>query len=80
MMVIGIIAVLALIASVRIVLMQKYASQLRGQDVKQELKNVLTFAKKQPIVGWLLISLWGMQYSLVVVLFIVLVLGIKNGP
>ncbi len=79
MIVIGIIAVLALIASIRIVLIQKYASQLRGQDVKEELKNVLAFAKRQPIVGWLLIGLWIMQYSLVAVLFVVLVFGINQG-
>lgn len=80
MMVIGMIAVLALIAFIRIVLIRKYASQLRGQDVKEELKNTLAFAKKKPIMGWLLIGLWIMQYSLVVVLFVILILGINRGP
>lgn len=80
MVIVGTIAVLAFIALVRIVLMRRYASQIRGQSEKEELINTLVFARNRPIVGGLLIGLWIMQCSLVVLLFVILVWSLNRAP
>lgn len=48
MMIVGTIAVLAFIALVRIVLMRRHASQIRGRSEKEELVNTLAFARNRP--------------------------------
>jgi hypothetical protein len=75
MFVIGTIVMLALVGLVRATLVHRYASQIRGKDIKEELSNTLAFARNHPVVGRFLIGFWVAQYLLVLMLLIFLVWG-----
>lgn len=77
MVIVGaILAVLALVALSRVILIRRYASQIRGRNEKEEFINTLAFTRRRPVIGGLLIGLWIMQFSLAVLLFVILVWGL----
>ncbi len=75
MFMIGTIIALALVALARATLTHRYASQIRGKDIKEELSNTLVFVRNRPVVGTFIVGLWIVQYLLVFILLVYLFWG-----
>lgn len=71
--ILGLIIALGVVASARVVLLHRYAPVLRGKDLKDELHRVFMFARDKRIVGGIVIALWGLQYTLLIVLAVALI-------
>lgn len=69
-----IIALGAVVAILRAIMLYTLASDVRGKDVKEEFAKTIAYFRSHPIAGSCLIGLWVVQYILVVALLVVLVL------